>query len=51
MRQFNASDLLAAAAIMGCLTLIAFHRDGTISSILMTLIGYYFGTNSQKRAK
>lgn len=51
MQQIEPSDLIGGVAIIGCLLLIGFHRDGTISSILMTVCGYYFGSKSANRKK
>lgn len=51
MQLLEPSDFIAGCAVIGCLTLIAFHRDGTISSILMTICGYYFGSKSARRVK
>lgn len=51
MQRLEASDIIALLAIGGCLTLIAFHRDGTISSILLMICGYYFGSKSSVKRK
>lgn len=42
LRAFKPIDVIALAAILGCLTAIFLGVDGTASNALMIVLGYYF---------
>lgn len=48
MERFEPADVIGVLAIVGCLTLIAFGKDGTISSVLLVIVGYYFGAKTKR---
>lgn len=48
MGRFEAPDIIGIVAIIGCLILIAFGRNGTISSVLLVIVGYYFGAKGHR---
>jgi hypothetical protein len=39
----NSDDVIAIALVIGCLTLLYFHIDGEIRSILSLAAGWIFG--------
>jgi len=43
----QAADIIVVLTIAGCFVLIAAGRNGSIMSILLVIVGYYFGSRSK----
>ena len=48
---FEPADMIAFAVIIGCFTMLYIGKDGTVSHVLVMLVGYYFGSKSHKSVK
>lgn len=46
MDKLQADDIVALVTIVGCFILMAFGRDGVVTSVLLTTTGYLFGRKS-----
>ena len=49
MAQFHPDDIIALVTIISCLLLISLGRDGVITSVLLTITGYYFGQKAGRK--
>lgn len=49
LAHFEAADVIGIVAILGCLGLIALGKNGTISNVLLVIVGYYFGAKGRRR--
>jgi hypothetical protein len=43
MEKWKPQDVIAIITIIGCLVLKYFGMDGTVSAIMIAIVGFYFG--------
>ena len=44
---FHPRDIIAIVVILGALTLLALGIDGIVATVLLAVVGFYFGLNTK----
>jgi len=48
MPDFQPDEVIAIITILGCFALMAFGRDGVVTSVLLMTTGFYFGSRKKR---
>lgn len=51
MKQIQMREIIAGVVAIGCIVLIALGIDGQVKALLGVIVGYYFGSQVEQRAR